>query len=196
MADDVASLLETLFVEQAVVIGHSMGGKTAIALAQRHPGQLAALVVADIAPVAYDHEFDNILAGFRVVDLSQIRSRSDADGMMTRVIDHMGIRQYLLQNLHKDEGQWQWRLNLAGIAASMKEITGFDPGCHTAYTGPSLIIRGDNSDYVQDLHVPEIRKCLPAVLIETLNGVGHWVYAEDPEGFTMMLRTFLGQFQN
>jgi esterase len=196
MADDVAALLGALFVDQAVIIGHSMGGKTAIALGQRHPELVAALIVADIAPVAYDHEFDDILAGFHAVELEEIRNRNDADTMMATAIGHPGIRQYLLQNLHRDEGQWQWRLNLVGIAASMKMITRFSPACHKSYTGPSLIIRGEHSEYVQALHEPEIHNCLPAVVIETLAGVGHWVYAEDPEGFVLMLRSFLDQHKD
>jgi pimeloyl-ACP methyl ester carboxylesterase len=196
MAKDVADLLETLFVEQAIVIGHSMGGKVAITLAQHHPEKIAALVVADIAPVAYEHEFDDILAGFDAVELGHLRNRNDADVMMATVIEHLGIRQYLLQNLLKEEGEWRWRLNLSGIAASMDVITGFAPGCHQAYEGPALIIRGEYSAYVQDQHEPEIRNCLPAVLIETLRGVGHWIYAEDPEGFMFFLRPFLSQSKN
>lgn len=195
MAEDVADLLEALFVEQVIVIGHSMGGKVAITLAQRLPEKLAALVVADIAPVAYDHEFDDILAGFNAVGLSQIRNRNAADTMMATAIDQPGIRQYLLQNLYQDEGQWQWRLNLEGIASSMPAITGFAPACHQSYVGPALIIRGEQSAYVQDQHEPEIRNCLPTVIIETLSGVGHWVYAEDPEGFTRILSSFLSQFK-
>jgi esterase len=162
-----------------------------MALAQLYSERVEKLVVGDIAPVAYDHEFDSILAGFRAVELETIKSRGDADTMMGALIQHPGIRQYLLQNLVRENEQWQWRLNLGELERCMASITAYAPGCDQGYAGKSLIIRGELSDYVLPEHEQIIRQCLPDVRIETLPGVGHWVYAEDPAGFVSLLRDFI-----
>jgi len=193
MAEDVHDLLDTLEIDQAILIGHSMGGKTAMLLAMNQTDLVRALIVVDIAPVAYAHEFDGILAGFTAVDLDSIANRSEADAMMAEKISHPGIRQYLLQNLSRDEGAWRWRLNLPVIDRCMDEIKGF-PGCHEkAYAGPTLILRGERSDYVLSEHKPVINACLSRVSLETIPGVGHWVYAEAPEAFVSAINRFLGQ---
>jgi pimeloyl-ACP methyl ester carboxylesterase len=192
MAGDVLSLMDQLGLDRVIPIGHSMGGKVALSLAQQRPQAVERLVLADIAPVAYDNDFADIIAAFRAVVLDQLRTREEADRAMSVHIANPAIRQYLLQNLEQKQGQWRWRINLEGLASSIDQIDGFAPGCTRAYTGPSLIIRGERSDYVLPVHEPMIRQCLPAVHIETLSGVGHWVYAEDPQGFIRLLSGFLG----
>lgn len=192
MADDVLSLMDQLGLTRVIAIGHSMGGKVALTLAQRRPQAVERLVLADIAPVAYDSDFSDVIAAFRAVDLRQLQSREEADRSMSAHIGNPGIRQYLLQNLEQKQGQWRWRINLEVLASSIDRIVAFEPGCARAYTGRSLIIRGELSDYVLPKHEAMIRRCLPEVRIETLPGVGHWVYAEDPQSFIRLLSDFLG----
>jgi pimeloyl-ACP methyl ester carboxylesterase len=192
MAEDLLSLMDQLGLDRVIPIGHSMGGKVALSLAQQRPQAVERLVLADIAPVAYDNDFADIIAAFRAVDLAQLGTREEADQTMSGRIGNPGIRQYLLQNLEQKQGQWRWRINLEVLASNIDQIVGFEPGCEQAYTGPSLIIRGELSDYVLPEYEPVIRQCLPDAKIETLPGVGHWVYAEDPEGFIRILSAFLG----
>lgn len=193
MAGDVFDLLQALAPDRVIVIGHSMGGKTGIMLAQNYPDSVAGLVVVDIAPVSYDNEFKNIIAAFRSVKVSELKKRSDADEMMGQVIDHQGIRQYLLQNLVREEGRWYWRLNLDAIVHCMEQITGFEAGCNKPFFGPARVIRGELSDYVVPQYEDEIFRCLPGASIETISGVGHWVYAEAPESFIAVLESFLNE---
>lgn len=192
MAKDVSLLIDQLGIEQIILVGHSMGGKTALSLAQQRPEIVERLVLADIAPVAYEGGFSDVIAAFRSVDLQTLNSRKDADQAMSAHIAEVGIRQYLLQNLEQKDGHWQWRINLDVITTSMDTIRGFEPGCQKAYEGESLLIRGEFSDYVLPEYEATIRQCLPKVRIEELPGVGHWVYAEDPEGFNNVLDDFLG----
>lgn len=191
MAQDVLLLLDQLGIEQVIPIGHSMGGKAALILAQQRPENVERLVIADIAPVAYEGGFSDVVAAFRSVDLQTLNSRNEADEAMSAHITEGGIRQYLLQNLEQKDGQWSWRNNLDAIVSAMDTIRGFEPGCQNAYEGKSLIIRGEFSDYVLPEYEATIRQCLPNVHIAMLPGVGHWVYAEDPEGFNKILDDFL-----
>ncbi len=191
MAKDVSSLIDQLGIEQIIPVGHSMGGKTALTLAQQRPELVERLVVVDIAPVSYRGGFADVIAAFQSVDLQGLNSRNEADRMMSTHISEAGIRQYLLQNLEQKQGVWQWRIHLEGILTSMDSIRGFEPGCRIPYPGDSLIIRGEYSDYVLPEYETTIRQCLPRVRIEMLPGVGHWVYAEDPEGFIQCLAAFL-----
>jgi len=191
MAKDVLALIDQLGLEKVIPIGHSMGGKAALALAQQSPESVERLVLADIAPVAYAGGFSDVIAAFRSVHLASIKNRNDADRSMSVYIAEAGIRQYLLQNLEQKQGAWRWRINLDVITASMDTIRGFEPGCLKPYAGESLIIRGEFSDYVLPEYEAAIHQCLPRVRIEVLPGVGHWVYAEDPEGFNKVLEDFL-----
>jgi len=191
MAEDVLELTDQLGIEQVIPIGHSMGGKIALALAQKRPEIVERLVLADIAPVAYAGGFSDVIAAFQSVDLASIKTRGDADQSMSEHIAEVGIRQYLLQNLEQKQGHWRWRINLDLIVSAMDVIRGFEPGCQKAYEGESLIIRGEFSNYVLPEYEATIRQCLPNVRIAVLPGVGHWVYAEDPEGFNQALDDFL-----
>jgi esterase len=192
IAEDVIELIDQLGIEQVIPIGHSMGGKTALTLAQQRPEIVERLVLADIAPVAYAGGFSDVIAAFQSVDLASIKTRSDADQSMSAHIAEVAIRQYLLQNLEQKQGCWRWRINLDVIVSAMDTIRDFEPGCQISYEGESLIIRGEFSDYVLPEYEATIRQCLPNVRIKMLPGVGHWVYAEDPEGFSKVLDDFLG----
>lgn len=191
MAGDVLALLERLGIGAFIPVGHSMGGKVAMTLALHHPEHVPRLVVADMAPVRYAHDFSDVFAAFRAVQLEHLRRRSEADAQMARHIPDAAVRQYLLQNLVQDGEEWHWRLDLEVLERSIDIIGSFDEPCHLPFPGPALFLRGALSDYVRPEHEPRIRACFPAARIETLPGVGHWVYAEDPEGFTSRLQAFL-----
>lgn len=193
MADDVIASLDVLGIETFDLLGHSMGGKVAMTVARQHPDRVARLVVADIAPVAYRHGHDDIFAAMRRVEAGQPESRREADALMAETIDSTATRQFLATNLvRNDAGVMRWRVGLDEIAAGYDDIIA-PPGGEHPYTGPALLIRGGDSHYVPDRYRSDIEALMPKVRIETLEGAGHWLHAEQPEAFRDAVDRFLAE---
>ncbi len=181
LAEDLAGVMD----QPMDVLGHSMGGKAAMVLALAHPDRVKRLVVADIAPVAYQHSQMGPIAAMRGVDLSAVETRADAiaqlDGMDT------GLVQFLLQSL--DVKNQRWKLNLDVLAAEMDKIVGF-PDVTGQFDGPTLFLSGANSDYVQHAHRDRIKTLFPAAKFAKLSGAGHWLHAEKPRKFEATIAAF------
>lgn len=191
MADDIVELMAAEGISSCYLLGHSMGGKVAMNLASRFPDRVSKLIVVDIAPKFYPPHHDQIFQGFRSVDLPSLKSRREADEQMARVIPNMGVRQFILKNLDRDEqGDFIWKLNLDVIEAKANEVgAGIEDGA--AYSGSTLFISGGKSDYIQDEDHETIQARFPKVRIETIEGAGHWVHAEKPHELKELVLDFL-----
>jgi len=187
MADDLAGVIAAQG-GRADVLGHSMGGKAAMALALARPELVARLIVADIAPVAYDHDQSGYIHAMRAVDLAAVSRRSDADRQLAASVPEPGIRAFLLQSL--DVAGRRWRLNLDTLEREMPKVVGF-PALETAFDGPALFIAGDASEYVRPEHRDTIRAHFPAARVVRLRDAGHWLHADRPQAFTETLSAFL-----
>lgn len=195
-ADDVAATLREQLPHDAAitVFGHSMGGKTAMALALRHPGLVRALVVADIAPddSSHGYGFGRLVAGLAALPLAEIGTREEADRLLAATVPDAGVRAFLLQNLHraKPEG-WRWLPNLKLLAAALPQISGWPAGLHGPYEGPVLWLRGGDSGYVTDAHAAAMRALFPRTRLVTIKNAGHWLHADQPQAVAATLQAFL-----
>lgn len=212
LAGVVGSELEELG-EPVRLLGHSMGGKTAMTLALRRPELLAGLVVVDIAPVDYRQtggagassgagqggevaagEMEGYVALMRDLDLGVLRTRADADAALREAVPQDATRAFLLQSLVRDAAApsgWRWRLNLELLAHDVPGLGGFpDPG-GAQYDGPVLVIAGATSPYVRDMHRTVISALFPHARLVRFKGVGHWVHAQAPELFVQTVAAFL-----
>lgn len=194
MAGDLAAFIDANAGGCADVMGHSMGGKAAMAAALAAPHSVRTLIVADIAPVVYAHSHEDFIEAMRRVDTGSLTRRKQAEPMIAAVVTDPGIRAFLLQNLASDEGRFYWRVNLEALAKNMSFISGW-PSEFTAqsYGAPTLFIRGGASDYVQDHAWDGIKAQFPAATLETVAGAGHWLHAEKPEPFLQAVSAFLGK---
>ena len=192
LAGDVLAYLDARGIERAGLIGHSMGGKTAMTLALLAPKRVRWLVVADIAPAPSPSDHRPVLNALRAMPLDALASRADADEVLARSIPDPSLRGFLLQNLVSEGARLRWRINLDAIADAHPELTdfpGMTPGA--AYGGPTLILRGAHSDYVAARHEPRIRTLFPSASIVTIDGAGHWLHAEQPGAVTAQVASFL-----
>lgn len=191
-AADVARLLAEEGIARAHLLGHSMGGKTAMTLALTRPELVERLAVVDIAPVPYAHDYRALIRALLALDLSAIRSRREADAALAPAIPDPQLRAFLLQNLVIDDGGARWRIDLAGLERAMPALTDFPRELYgRRFEGPTLFVRGGRSDYVQDAHLPVIRRLFPAARIETVADAGHWPHAERPAELLRLVRAFL-----
>lgn len=192
MAEDLAETIGAEAGGRADVLGHSMGGKAAMALALTHPARVRKLIVADIAPVAYDHSHAETLAAMAALDLSAVARRADADRALAEGIPNPALRAFVVQNLAIEDGAARWRPDIAALSAGMAELVGFPSRFrHDSFAGPALFLRGGASDYVTPAMHGAIRARFPAARIETLEGAGHWLHAEQPEAFLAAVEAFL-----
>ncbi len=192
MADDVRRLLDYLNIQSCRIIGHSMGGKVAMTLAYACPDLVSKLVVADIAPVTYQHHHNSLLEPIMAISLDDIGSRSQVDQALIPSIGDPMLRGFLLQNLIREDDNWRWRVNWTAIKAHMDELTDF-PLTESDWSidTPSLFIRGENSDYIDAKGVAVIEKHFDNAKIETLAQAGHWLHAEQPQTFLKSVLGFL-----
>jgi pimeloyl-ACP methyl ester carboxylesterase len=172
------------------VLGHSMGGKVAMALALTRPERVTRLVIADIAPVTYPPALRGYVAAMQAVKLHPGLTRRDADAALAEAVPESGIRGFLLHNLRLGEGGPAWRLGLDEIAAAMPEIEGF-PEFPSRYEGPVLVLSGERSNYIRPAHHARIQALFPRAEFAVVPDSGHWVHAENPKAFLGLVEPFL-----
>ncbi|RDV27391.1 alpha/beta fold hydrolase [Alteromonas aestuariivivens] len=194
LEDNVTALFNTLDeleIQQANLLGHSLGGKVAMLAALRSPQRVSNLMVADIAPVTYPARHQSIFAGLNSVDLETLSSRRQADEQMKADIPENGIRQFLLKGLYQHaDNSWQWRFNLKGLSEHYDNVTSW-PESNTTYPGPTLFIKGGDSDYITSAHRSAIAQYFPAAKAHILESAGHWLHAEKPAMFNRIVEKFL-----
>lgn len=192
MAGDLARIIETVAGGRAVVLGHSMGGKAAMALALRRPDLLAGLIVADIAPVAYGHTHYPILQAMADADLSGVTRRSDGDALMAPALPDPVLRGFILQNLVVKDGAARWRLNVAALMSGMDHLVGWPSDLSgQVHSGPTLAIHGGASDYVGERERAALARAFPAASFHAVPGAGHWLHAEQPGAFLAAVAAWL-----
>jgi len=190
LAGDVLETLARRDALPAALIGHSMGGKAAMRAALDRPDAVTRLLVADIAPVPYGHGMGAYAAAMEAVPLVAGLTRAVADSSLASTVPEASVRGFLLQNLGLG-AQPAWRIGLAEITAALPDIEGWTTPQGATYPGPALFLAGERSTYIQPAHRPTIRALFPAARFVTLKNAGHWVHADNPEGFIAVVETFL-----
>jgi len=189
LAEDVHQTLAGLGVLPCGVLGHSMGGKTAMALALHHPGAVIRLCVADIAPVRYPPHLASYAAAMRALPLSQGLTRAEADAALAPVVTDATERAFLLSNLRLGADP-HWRVGLDEIIAGMDDIQDWPDIAAPPYAGPVLFLTGARSRYVQPENRSAITALFPSASFVSLRNAGHWLHADDPEGFVSVVEAF------
>jgi pimeloyl-ACP methyl ester carboxylesterase len=192
MAEDVARFFVENELENVVLLGHSMGGKTAMQLALQFPDRIAALIVVDIAPVCYDHLHKQLklIEAMQELHLAAEMSRSEIEKKLAVKIPEKRLLSFLMTNLNRQNGQFQWRIGLEQIAAGMPELLNY-PELKSVFKGPVQFIGGENSAYLKFEYHALIRKYFPESRITMLDNCGHWLHVEQPAAFQKTVNEFL-----
>ena len=192
MATDVVAFIKEFNLSAISLIGHSMGGKVAMYLALNYPHLIKQLVIVDIAPVIYTHDFSDIFNALLSVPLAQIQSRKEAENYLIEKIDNNGVRQFLLQNLCLQKGKNFWRFNLLALKQSISQITSFPViNKNRKFSAATLFLGGQQSNYINDHNKKEIKHFFPEAKIVKVKAAGHWLHAEKPEIVKNILSAFL-----
>ncbi|GIU26226.1 alpha/beta fold hydrolase [Shewanella schlegeliana] len=190
LADSMAKLIQQLPGSQAILVGHSMGGKIAMATALCYPELVSKLVIADIAPVAYESRHDKVFSALESMPLAEIKDRRQALAHMKNWGIDDGTAQFLLKSLTRAAQGFSWKMNLTGLKASYANIIDWPTFSHS-YQGPCLFVRGGDSDYVSAEHRQAIITQFPTVKAKTIEGTGHWLHAQKPTIFNRIVKDFI-----
>ncbi|MBC8220020.1 MAG: alpha/beta fold hydrolase [Proteobacteria bacterium] len=192
MAEDVARFFAENELKNVILLGHSMGGKTAMQLALQFPDRIAALIVVDIAPVCYDHLHKQLklIEAMQELHLAAEMSRSEIEKKLALKIPEKRLLSFLMTNLNRQNGQFKWRIGLQQIAAGMPDLLNY-PDLKSVFKGPVQFIGGENSAYLKFEYHALIRKYFPESRITLLKNCGHWLHVEQPAAFQKTVNEFL-----
>lgn len=188
MAQDVLETLDDYGFKKAIVMGHSLGGKVAMALTAIAPERVDRLVLIDIAPVDYRvRRHDDVFAAINAVSDAHMTTRSQAAALMRNYIKEEGVIQFLLKSF--DCGSW--RFNVPVLWNEYENIVGWQPV--PAWDYPALFICAGASPYVDETHREALLSQFPQARAYVVAGAGHWVHAEKPEAVLRAIHRFIDQ---
>ncbi|KAM4544764.1 sn-1-specific diacylglycerol lipase ABHD11 isoform 1-T1 [Odontesthes bonariensis] len=196
MSNDLKHLLSQLHIEKCVLIGHSMGGKTAMTTALSQASLVERLVVVDISPAQSPTRtnfrfYIQAMQEMKIsTDIPRSTARRMAEDQLRSLVKEHSVRQFLLTNLVEQNGHYSWRVNLEAIAAHLEEIMSF-PSFNTAYEGPTLFLGGASSAYISSDDYPEIQRLFPCADIQYIPDASHWIHADKPLDFISSISSFL-----
>lgn len=204
LKEDLLEFMDKQSIDKAIILGHSMGGKTAMFFAVDYPERVNNLIVADISPIAYKNKkstqllfHSTIINAMLHIDFKHVKNREDIDQMLSSSIPSERVRQFLLKNVSRTkDNQFKWSLNLESISNELENIMdgltieNFKDG--NGITGfPVLFIKGEKSDYIESTDREAIKTVFPFAEIETIPNAGHWLHAEQPKLFLEIIQNFL-----
>lgn len=191
LAEDLKHYFDANQIKDAILLGHSMGGKTAMLFATLYPELVSKLIIADISPRFYPIHHDAILQGLNSLDFNVLKSRSQADKQLANYVSDFGTRQFLLKNLYWiEKGKLALRINLEALTENVSEVGEALP-IHAKFEGDTLFLRGDKSEYIGNQDEAIIKNHFPEANIITISNAGHWLHAENPEDFYNAVTNFV-----
>lgn len=183
LVEDLKAYCEANNLNDIILLGHSMGGKTAMLFAAKYPELVSKLLVADISPRFYPVHHQSILNGLSALDFDIIKSRGEADELLSKYVPDFGTRQFLLKNLYWiEKGKLALRMNLDVLKEEVAEI-GEPLPSQARFDKETLFLKGDRSEYIGDEDENIIFNHFPKAKIVTIANSGHWLHAENPEDF-------------
>lgn len=191
LAQDLYSYIQYHQLENIYLVGHSMGGKTAMLFAVSYPNLVDKLIIVDISPKSYQPHHNAILVGLNSVDFSIHNSRKLVDEQLSNYISELGVRQFLLKNVYwKEKGVLDYRFNLKSLTENNSEV-GKPLPQNTSFMKPTLFLKGEKSDYIlSDEQMIIDNHFLENKVIE-ISKAGHWLHAENPKDFYNEVCAFL-----
>jgi esterase len=193
MAGDLRELVEELGLARVSVLGHSMGGKTAMEYALDQPGRVERLIVVDIGPQAYEPLHEGLIAAMLALDLAVFETRAQIEAALAPAIPDAAVRRFLLKSVTGEGGGgFRWRFNLPAIQEHYGALGAALARGRTC-ARPALFIRGADSAFLPVQAMASIRELFPEAKLQSIAGARHWVHADAPDAFLAAVLEFLGQ---
>ena len=210
MVNDLEEFFQNENITKPIIIGHSMGGKTAMLFAAIHPDKLAGLVVVDIGPGGYTNVDNysplviahlNIMSSMLSIDFEEYTTRREIEDELAKTVTDVNVRQFVMKNIQRNtDNTFSWKFNLDALSKALPEIMGaisLDKVLDGRAINqmPVFFIKGERSDYISAEQKILIRKYFPQAKLEGISDAGHWVHAEQPVKFLEKLEEILETIQ-
>jgi esterase len=191
MIEDLLEFMEDQELDSAHILGHSLGGWVAMNFAVNYPNKVDKLIIEDFAPRKYHNDLIGFLKWLLDWDVSNLKSLKEADWQLEEISKNPAVRGFILKNLkRKKNGGFEWKPNLRAIHNNLDQVSGYLDGTHR-FEKPTIFIRGGKSDYIRQQDEALIKNHFPKSQTTTIHGAGHWVHADEPEGFVAVVKKFL-----
>jgi pimeloyl-ACP methyl ester carboxylesterase len=193
LAGDLLEFFEEQQISKAHILGHSMGGKTAMKFALEHPDKTDKLIVADIAPVEYEDDPGEIFNALFAAKVSQANSREEVEKVLRNYLgDDKSLIGFLMKGLDRDAQakHFEWKFNAQALSNNYPNIAAAIKS-EKPFNGKTLFIKGGNSDYINASNYPDLIKLFPNAQLVEIPGAGHWVHADKPAEFIKAVLGFL-----
>jgi len=192
LVDDVLELYDALNIQQAVLLGHSMGGKVAMQFALNEPDRVASLIVADISPVQYKtNRHAELIELMYNIDFSKFQNRKQIEIHLKDRIHDSQLVWFLLKNVHEvSRNTYGWKLHIESLRLNLEEVFRFDQS-DTQFTKKTLFLKGELSDFIQTEHLPIIKQFFPNYEMKTISNAGHWLHSDNQKEFSDTVIQFL-----
>jgi pimeloyl-ACP methyl ester carboxylesterase len=178
-------------INNMVLLGHSMGGKTAMLFAALYPELISKLIVADISPRFYPVHHDAIMEGLCSLNFEEISSRKEAEIQLSNYVSDAGTRQFLLKNIYRiSPSVLGLRINLKVLKTNVSEVGEALPS-NLNFQKDTLFLRGDKSEYISTQDEALIKHQFPTAVVKTISNAGHWLHAENPVEFFNSVCSFI-----
>jgi esterase len=192
MSDDILELMIDEGLEKVMLLGHSMGGKTAMQFAISHPDKVEKMIVVDIGPKKYPATNQFVVDALDTFDPQNLTSRKEAEALLSHYIAEEGVKQFLLKNLYWDENQkLQWRFNYQSIKDNLNAVGEATPMPTNPIDIPVLFLKGEKSDYIFPADIKLMQAMFPNAQLQDIPNAGHWVHADQPRAFVEAALKFL-----
>ena len=192
MAQDLKAFIDEHDLEQPILLGHSMGGKTVMFFEKMFPGVAGKIIVADIAARSYPAHHTDVLKALHAVNFDEVKTRKEAEAVMNEHIKDFLTKQFLLKNIYwkdTEENRMAWRFNMKVISDNYDNVSMAVPPFESST--PALVVRGERSNYISEQDLEDFRKRFPHLSVKTISGAGHWVHAEKPTEFFNAVLQFI-----
>jgi len=191
LASDLLEYCDSNNLKDVILLGHSMGGKTAMFFSVNYPELLKKLIIADIGPKYYPLHHQDILDGLSSLDFDVLKSRGEVDKALSVYVRDIGVRMFLMKNLYwKDKNELGLRMNLDSLIQNSSEI-GVELPVDTMYKGETLFLKGAKSNYILNEDESRIIEQFPRARIDEISNAGHWLHAENPAEFLGSVLEFI-----
>lgn len=191
MAADVVRLIEEQNLGPVTLMGHSMGGKTAMYLAAYYPHLVERLIVVDMASRENKRGHDEILAALNAADIRHTDKRHEVEAQLMQGIPEASTRQFIMKALYREGEGFAWRFNLKVITEQYDHILQGMDG-NPVFDKPTLFVKGELSNYIRVQDWSDILELFPQADLAVIDGAGHWVHAEAPNAFLDAVGAFMG----
>jgi len=192
LAEDLRLFMEENWIHEGIIVGHSMGGKTAMRFALENNDMVDKLIVLDMAPKQYANRHQQVFDAMAAIDLETLEHRKDAQQTLLDMLSgDMATTAFLLKNIKREkDGSFRWKMNVDLLRKEYDHIVAPMPTDMT-FDGDTLFIQGGNSKYIQEEDHDLIMELFPNAVIKTLENTGHWLHAEKPKELIEMIRNFV-----